>query len=550
MTSLSIRGKLILQLVVTLAVVASLWGAISYLVDRFDKSEAHIEIELKRLQAVSDTNAALQQLDQPGNDVLESWDATNERANFTEFKIAYERAESLVHTAYQGDEESLRRLEALREPVRSMSTSAEAVLESARERNVADAAKDAAGVAAATSRAGVHMAKMDNHFTEASKLLRELELEQRARIRSSLSETRELNARLLFGTLVLFLSALALVSGAAWWVYRGISGPLSRTSELLGEIARGKGDLTRRIEVQSTDEIGTMSDHFNAFVTTLSRMIESVRDRSNQLAAVAHQVSASAQSLSDGTSQQAASMEETSASLEELTASISQTADNSRRMGEMAKGGAVDADKCRLAVVDTVGAMRVIADKISIVQDIAYQTNLLSLNAAIEAARAGENGRGFGVVAAEVRRLAERSQAAAREIGDLASKSVRVAETSGSLLDALVPTIRETSGLVLEVSAASAEQSSGVSQMSRAIASVDQVTQRNAASAEELTATAEEMRTLSEGLLALVSAFKTDALPSVPSRGTPAKPRRRETPDAARGRGAEPAPEPGFEPFS
>jgi len=171
-------------------------------------------------------------------------------------------------------------------------------------------------------------------------------------------------------------------------------------------------------------------------------------------------VSSSAQGVSQGTSQQAASVQETTASLEQMTASITATAENSRQMAQIATSGARDAQESGKSVVETVDAMKSIAEKISIIEDIAYQTNLLALNAAIEAARAGEHGKGFAVVATEVRKLAERSQAAAKEILRLAGTSLKVAERSGQLLGVLVPSIKTTAELVQKVSSSSSEQSS------------------------------------------------------------------------------------------
>jgi methyl-accepting chemotaxis protein len=212
------------------------------------------------------------------------------------------------------------------------------------------------------------------------------------------------------------------------------------------------------------------------------------------------QVSSSAQVVSQGTSEQAASVEETTSSLEQMSASITQNAENSRQMEHMALQGAKDAEESAASVKETMLAMQAIAEKVSIVEEIAYQTNLLALNAAIEAARAGDHGRGFAVVATEVRKLAERSQAAAKEIGGLAGSCVRLAERSEALLEQLVPSIRKTTDLVQEVAAASAEQSSGVSQINRALAQVDHVTQRNASSAEELSSTAEEMASQADAM--------------------------------------------------
>jgi len=188
-----------------------------------------------------------------------------------------------------------------------------------------------------------------------------------------------------------------------------------------------------------------------------------------------------------------------------MHASITQNADNSRQMEHMALKGAKEMEESGKAVAESVDAMKTIAEKISIVEDIAYQTNLLALNAAIEAARAGEHGKGFAVVATEVRKLAERSQTAAQEISSVASSSVRVAERAGHMLGELVPAIKRTAELVQEVATASREQSAGVSQVNRAMNQVDQVTQRNAAAAEELSSTANEMAAQAEHLQQLMS---------------------------------------------
>ncbi|HSN13350.1 MAG TPA: methyl-accepting chemotaxis protein, partial [Anaeromyxobacteraceae bacterium] len=197
-------------------------------------------------------------------------------------------------------------------------------------------------------------------------------------------------------------------------------------------------------------------------------------------------------------------------SLEEMSASIGQNAENSRPTEQVAGSSARNAEESGRAVTETVGAMREIAERTSIIEEIAYQTNLLALNAAIEAARAGDHGKGFAVVAQEVRKLAERAQGAAKEIGERASSSVKVAERSGQLLGELVPSIRKTADLVQEVAAASQEQSSGVGQINKAMAQVDQVTQRNASAAEELSSTAEEMASQAESLQSLMSFFRLD----------------------------------------
>ena len=308
--------------------------------------------------------------------------------------------------------------------------------------------------------------------------------------------------------LTIVLITFAVASLVTFYVSRGITQPVKYMAGHLAEMAQGGGDLTKRIEILSRDEIGEMANSFNQFVKKLEEIITEVRTSSDGIASAASQVASSASSLSQGTSEQAASIEETTSSLEQMSASIAQNAENSRQMEQMAVKGAKDSEDSGNAVRESVAAMKQIAEKISIIEEIAYQTNLLALNAAIEAARAGEHGRGFAVVATEVRKLAERSQTAAQEIGGLATNSVGVAERSGALLQELVPAIKKTAELVQEVTSSSREQSSGVAQINKAMTSVDTVTQRNASSAEELSSTAEELAAQSEALQQLMGFFR------------------------------------------
>jgi len=322
------------------------------------------------------------------------------------------------------------------------------------------------------------------------------------------------------GALALVAIALLAAAAISFLVTRSIIRPLAVAAGVVERVTRG--DLREHVEVTGEDEVAKLLLAVDAMSEQLGRIIGEVRAGADALAGASAEVSATAQTLSQGTGEQAASVEETTSSLEEMNASINQNADSSRQTGAMANEGARNAEESGKAVAETLGAMRSIAEKISIIEEIAYQTNLLALNAAIEAARAGEHGKGFAVVATEVRKLAERAQKAAQEIGSLAAGSVKVAERSGQLLGDLVPAIRKTADLVQEVAAASEQQSAGVSQVSKAMGTVDQVTQRNASAAEELSSTAEEMATQAEALQQLIGYFLLRADPAVAGRRSPA----------------------------
>jgi methyl-accepting chemotaxis protein len=301
--------------------------------------------------------------------------------------------------------------------------------------------------------------------------------------------------------------AFALAIALALWV-RVLLRPLRSAADQVQRIA--DGDLGVRFDGEGAraDEIGTLQQAMTTMVDRLARVIGDVRSTADAMTSASQQVSATADALSQGTGEQAASVEETTSSLEEMTASIGETARNSVESERMAAGGAATAADGGKAVTETVTAMRSIAEKISIVEEIAYQTNLLALNAAIEAARAGEHGRGFAVVASEVRKLAERSRGAAAEIAALATGSVQVADRTGQVIRDLVPTIQRTAELVRDVSVASQQQAAGVQQVTRAMGVVDQVTQRNAAAAEQLSSTAQSMAAHAEALQQLVGYFR------------------------------------------
>jgi methyl-accepting chemotaxis protein len=315
------------------------------------------------------------------------------------------------------------------------------------------------------------------------------------------------------------LVCVALLVGISFQVARLMASSLERVVGIVEAMAQG--DLTTVVEVDSRDETGQVLRAMREMSGKLSTIIGHVGAGASTLASGASQLFSSATEMSQTTGQQASSVEETTASLEEMSASIAQNAENSRIMEQIAIKAARDAEQSGAAVGETVAAMKSIAERISIVEEIAFQTNLLALNAAIEAARAGEMGRGFAVVATEVRKLAERSQGAAKEIRNLAGSSVQVAERSGGLMQELVATTKKTSDLLQEVVAASSEQATGVSQINRAMSQLDQVTQRNAAAAEELSSTAEEMNAQASTLQEAISFFTVHGSGEPPAQAAP-----------------------------
>lgn len=271
-----------------------------------------------------------------------------------------------------------------------------------------------------------------------------------------------------------------------------------------------KGDLTMEVEMKmdSKDEISNMLSDFTRMVSTIHGVMTNIISGAKNISEATHGISSTSQVMAQGANEQASSIEEISSSTEELTANIQQNTENAQETEKIATHASQEIMKGSLSVKETTEAMQMISEKIGVISEIAFQTNILALNAAVEAARAGEHGKGFAVVASEVRSLAVRSQVAAKQINEITRKSVEIAENTDSLFTEIVPLIQKTSSLVQEISAASREQSNGINQISLAIQTLNSVTQQNAASSEELASSSQEIASQSESLVESISYFK------------------------------------------
>ncbi|WP_434711422.1 methyl-accepting chemotaxis protein [Rhizobium sp. YTUHZ045] len=318
-------------------------------------------------------------------------------------------------------------------------------------------------------------------------------------------------------TMMVAVAVVALLIAAltAFWIASTISRGLKRANTVVREVS--EGDLTKMADITSHDEIGELLGNVNTMIERLRGVVADALSAADNVSSGSQELSASSEQVSQGASEQAASAEEASASMEQMAANIKQNADNAAQTEKIARQSAKDAEASGEAVTRAVDAMRTIAEKISIVQEIARQTDLLALNAAVEAARAGEHGKGFAVVASEVRKLAERSQSAAAEISSMSSDTVKAAADAGEMLGRLVPDIRKTAELVSEISAACREQDIGASQINEAIQQLDKVTQQNAGASEQMSATSEELASQAEELQASIAFFKVDTAGSTRS---------------------------------
>jgi len=311
-----------------------------------------------------------------------------------------------------------------------------------------------------------------------------------------------------YSLLLIALFSLVLAGIIAIYISRKITEPLFKGIDFTQKMA--KGDLTAQIDLDQKDELGMLASNLQAMNNRIREIISYVASTAENLAAASLELSSTSQLVSQGASTQAASAEEVSAAIEEMAANIQQNKENAKQTENIAIKAETDILHGSEKVLETVDAMHEIANKISIIGDIAFQTNILALNAAVEAARAGEHGRGFGVVASEVGKLADRSKLAASEIDQLTKSSVFNAEDAGKLMNEIVPDIQKTSQLIQDISAANLEQSTGADQINLAIQQLNLVTQQNAATSEELSTNAVELSAQAEQLQEIIAYFKTD----------------------------------------